>query len=120
MSYPIDLLRETAVKILLNANTALDEHTRNWSAVQAYVNSNGPRPFNFWSPTQQSYDIQFDVRPYLEHVLAPHAQRLQESYHWQIQFANTLLAAIATVEGADSDVAHSFRSTHGFGRDTIE
>jgi hypothetical protein len=120
MSYPIDLLRETAAKILANANLALDEHTRNWSAVQAYINSNGPRPFNFWSPDQQSYDIQFDVRPYLENVLAPHAQRLHESYQWQIQFATALFAAIAIVEGADNDVAQSFRSSHGFGRDSIE
>ena len=120
MSYPIDLLRETAAKILANASLALDEHNRNWSAVQAYINSNGPRPFNFWSPAQSQYDTEFDVRSYLENVLAPHAQRLQASYQWQIQFASTLFAAIDAVEGADNDVAQSFRPVQGFGRENIE
>jgi hypothetical protein len=52
MSYPIDQLRETAAKILVSASLALQEHDTTWKAVQAYINGNGPRPFNFWSPNQ--------------------------------------------------------------------
>ncbi len=117
MSYPLDVLGETAAKILANANLALDEHTRHWSVVQAYIDSNGPRPFNVWSPTQAQYDAQLDVRPYLDNVLTPHAQRLHDSYQWQIQLATALFAAIAAVEGADTDVAQSFRPAQGFGRE---
>ncbi len=40
MSYPIDLLRKTAAKILVNASQGLDEHTTAWQKAQAYVDAN--------------------------------------------------------------------------------
>ncbi len=98
MSYPIDLLREVAAKILANASLGLDEHTTAWQKTQSYVDANPA------------------LRPFMDAVLVQHEQHLRASYQWQLDLASALFAAIDTVEGADNDVAQSFRPQHGFGR----
>lgn len=114
--YPIDLLREAAAKILVNATLALEQHDLTWRMVQAYINESGPRAFNFWSPNQNQLDAQINVQPYLEKLLTPHAQRLRASYEWQIKLASTLFEAIDSVEGTDNDVAQSFQTRNSLHR----
>lgn len=116
MSYPTDLLRQVAAKILVNATTALEQHDQAWRDAQTYINESGPRPFNFWSSYQYQLDEKINIQQELNNVLTPHAQRLRASYEWQIALATSLFAAIDLAEGTENDNALSFQNDHRFGR----
>jgi hypothetical protein len=75
VSYPTDKIRQVAQQIIHDAQQGLDLHTQTWSQVLRYADT---------TPAAS-----FGLRP-VKMVLYPHEQRLQASYHWQIQMGKVL------------------------------
>jgi hypothetical protein len=95
--YPIDLMRQVAAKLLVQADVAQQEHDRIYAQVQSFLEAN-------------------DVDGTMAAVVKPHAQRMRDSYEWQIQLASTLFDAIDAMENTDQNVSQRFTPTHGFAR----
>lgn len=106
IAYPIDLLRTVAAKILLNATNAQTAHNHLWSSVQQFLNE-GPGTS---SPSIGGYTDteQLNVRYYLNNVLEPHQQRIQDSYTYQIKIAQALFDMADQVEGVEERIKASF------------
>ena len=98
LSYPVDYMRTTAAKILVRAQQALDDHDKAWSSV-----------LNYCETTPSDFGVHV-VRA----VLQPHAQRLRQSYEWQLALAQSLFDAIDSVEGTDVSIQDMFNNFHGF------
>ena len=60
--YPIDSLREVAARILVQADSALQQHNAIWSNIQGWLNEN-------------------DDSGALAAVLSPHEKRMRDSYN---------------------------------------
>jgi hypothetical protein len=97
MVYPIDLLRQVAAKILVDADMALQQHQTLWKGVQGFL-------------------YEHDVNGKMAAVLEPHEKRMRDSYNWQMQLASTLFAAIDAVTTTDQDAANLFKNHHGYER----
>ncbi len=98
--YPIDLMRQVAAKLLVQADTALQEHNTICAQVQSFLDTN-------------------DVDGCMAAVVAPHEKRMRDSYEWQMQLATTLFSAIDAMESADQNVSQSF-TPRGFGHGRVE
>jgi hypothetical protein len=98
--YPIDLMREVAAKLLVQADTAMQEHNTICAKVQGFLETN-------------------DVDGCMAAVVAPHEKRMRDSYEWQMQLASTLFSAIDEMESADQNVSQSF-TPRGFGHGRVE
>ncbi|MDQ2715706.1 MAG: hypothetical protein M3Z08_12425, partial [Chloroflexota bacterium] len=98
LSYPVDYMRTTAAKILVRAQQALDEHDKAWNAALNYCETT---PSDFGAHVVRA-------------VLQPHAQRLRQSYEWQLALAQSLFDAIDSVEGTDVSIRDLFMGYHGF------
>jgi hypothetical protein len=77
---------------MVDAGTAMMEHDAKWARIQSFIASFP----GFMQGTIMG-------------VLSPYAQRLRDSYQWQIDFANTLLDAANMADTTNQDVANSFK-----------
>lgn len=91
--FPTDQLREVAAKILVQADTALQQHNKLWAQVQTFLHEN-------------------DDHGNMAAVLNPHDKRMRASYDWQMQLASTLFQVVDLVEGADDSAAQGFTPRH--------
>ncbi|HLG76631.1 MAG TPA: hypothetical protein VKX46_09455 [Ktedonobacteraceae bacterium] len=101
ISYPTDLMSEVALTILQRTQQAMQNHQQAWQAIQRWIEESAPKF------SQLGVGL-IDVRPYLTNVLVPHAQRLQASYEWQWNAAQTLVSAIEQIRTTDQNIARSF------------
>jgi len=95
VSYPIELLRSVANRILQNVSLALEEHNKQWNAITNYVDN-------------ADSQLQDPMRK----VFNAHKARLEASYQWQADFAGTLLGIADLAEEWDNQTAQSFRPTN--------
>jgi hypothetical protein len=96
LAYPTDLLRQTAAKILANADAALTDHQSIWNKIQLY----------YLDPHPQ-------LGQFMIEVLDPHQKRLAAAFQWQIDLATTIFSMVDLIEGTDNDVKQSFQGGHG-------
>ena len=95
-AYPTDLLRQTAAKILANADAALTDHQTIWNKIQLYYLD--PRP---------------EQGQFMIEVLDPHQKRLAAAFQWQIDLATTIFSMVDLIEGTENDIQQSFQEGHG-------
>ncbi len=89
--YPIDLLRKTAAKILVDADLAQQEHQAKWHALKT------------------KYIDVHDLDGKMAAVLNIHEKRMSDSYNWQMKLAQALFDAISQMETADQQAAKGFK-----------
>ena len=90
--YPVEHMRETAAKILVEASYAQAQHDVIWQQIQNYVYQN-------FDPTMQGTALD---------CLKPYADRLRATYNWQIDFASALFTAVDAITSVDDQAAQSF------------
>lgn len=89
--YPVDHMRETAAKVLVNASNAQSHHDAVWQQIQSHVYRN-------FDPTMQETVIA---------CLKPYADRLRASYDWQLNFASALFDAVDAISTTEGNVTQS-------------
>lgn len=94
--FPVGRMLETASQIIANANQSLAEHEQAWQRIQNYINS---FPSFMQGPVRA--------------VLEAYEKRLRDSYQWQIDSANALIAGAETAETTDTQLAQSFTGYDG-------
>lgn len=89
--FPVAKMLTTAGNMITNANNALAEHEKTWKRVENYINS---FPGFMQGPVRA--------------VLGAYEKRLRDSYQWQIDCANALVAGAEAAETTDTQLAQSF------------
>ncbi len=97
--YPVDLLREVAAKIVVDADLALQQHQTLWKQIEAFL-----------------HDHDDDGK--MAAVLNPYEKRMRDSYNWQMDLATSIFSAIDMVTSTDDTVGDNF-TPHGHGRGNI-
>src|SRR5579875_1922905 len=101
VTYPIDLMSEAALTIFQRTQQAMQTHQQAWQAIQRWIEESAPKF------SELGIDL-IDVRSYLTNVPAPHAQRLQATYQWQMDAAQALVNAVEQIRTTDQQMAQSF------------
>lgn len=89
--FPLDHMRETAAKILVQASDAQTQHDALWQQIQDYVQDFDPG----WQQTVMD-------------CLKPYADRLRASYDWQLNLASALFDAVDAIEGNEDNTSQLF------------
>ncbi len=97
--YPVDHLRETAAKILVQASEAQQQHDAAMQALRAY----------FYNPD----NCDPLVAELIFGVLLPYADRQRASYDWQMNMATSLFNVVDALTEHENRVEQSFKPTHG-------
>ncbi len=95
--FPVTRMLTTAGNMVANANTALAQHEAAWARIQNYIN------------TFPGF-MQGPVRA----VLEAYEKRLRDSYQWQIDCANALVAGAEAAGATDTQIAQLFTAYEGY------
>ncbi len=90
-SYPLDLIRQVAAQIGIDAGKAQQQHDDNWRAVQSYLDT-----------------LPGILRDHFRDLLNRHQQRLRASYQWQLDFANALFQVAQAIDDAEHGIQDLF------------
>lgn len=91
ISYPVDLMRQVAGQIMVDAGQAMIDHQNQWNDVQTYLSS-----------------LPGMVQSHVQTLLNQHQQRLMDSYQWQLDFANALMEAAQYMDDLDHGIRDTF------------
>ena len=97
--YPIEHLRETAAKILVQASNAQQQHDIALQILRSFFYNSGT-----FDPT---------VVEIIFGVLLPYADRLRASYDWQMDMASALFSVVDALTENEDQITQSFKPTHG-------
>jgi len=95
--FPVARMLTTAGNMVANANTSLAQHEQAWTRIQNYIN------------TFPGF-MQGPVRA----VLGAYEKRLRDSYQWQIDCANALVAGAEAAGATDTQIAQLFTAYEGY------
>lgn len=95
-NYPLDLLRQVAAQILIDAGQAQLDLQNQRQTAQSYLQTlPGMLSDATWS------------------LLHKHYERLNDAYQWQLDFANALFDMAQIIEDAEHGIVDSFTSQTG-------
>lgn len=108
ISYPLDLMRDVGLALMKQATQNLSTHQNLWNTIQQWIDDSAPT-FSTWTLG----GTLIDVRSYLTNVLASHAQRLQDSYEWQMSIGQALIDAVVQISAVEQQISNGFTTDEG-------
>jgi len=91
LSFNTDGMRGIAQQITLKANQALIDHESSWRRMQGHLS-----------------DYPATLQDLLFTIANAHQQRMSQTYHWQLAFADALFSSADAVDQMETEIEQSF------------